>query len=314
MLGQYEPRPRKPPVWTVVAVLVVAIIAYAGSSLAAAIIYTAFRHQPEIPTDENWRESALQMVTEPAGVATLALAAQLSFLVVTLTAAWLSPMGVVRRLRLGRSGMPWPGYLTLPVGMLSINFLFQVLVKLLRVPEGGTLDVLQHAITQLTPGMLVVMLLVVGVMPGFSEEFLFRGYVQGRLAARWGPAAAILISAALFGLFHFDKLQSPATFLMGLYLGYVAYRAGSIRPAMFAHMFNNTSAVLYTWYSRGTVTEEAAAVGSVNPGAVLLQVVGCLVLIALCCLYLHYRVRPPQDSRVEEWNHDAPMPDALRLV
>jgi hypothetical protein len=301
-------------VWTVFVVLVVAIIAYVGSSVVAAIIYTALVHQPDVATDENWRESALQMVNEPAGVATLAAAAQFTFLIVTLTAAWLSPMGIVRRLRLGRSAMSWLGYLTLPVGMLSINFLFQVLVRLVPVRPGGSLDVLHKAITQLSPGMLVVMMLVVGVMPGFAEEFLFRGYVQSRLAVRWGRAGAIFTAAALFGLVHFDKVQSPATFLMGLYMGYAAERAGSIRPSMFAHMFNNSTVVFVTWFLRGTAADEAVAVGPVNPGAVLLQIAGCLVLIGLCCLYLKYRVHPRQEAPTEEWDRGAAVRDALRFV
>jgi membrane protease YdiL (CAAX protease family) len=35
---------------------------------------------------------------------------------------------------------------------------------------------------------------------GFAEELLYRGWMQPRLVARWGPAAGVLVTAALFGL------------------------------------------------------------------------------------------------------------------
>lgn len=281
--------------------LVLTLLLYVGVSITVTIVYAGLHHQDgDVTTEDDWRESAMAMLHEPAALATLAMAAQVTFLAVTVCAAWLSPMGIIRRLRLGPSGLSWAGYLTLPFGILSINFLFEAAIKLLHVEqEGGNLDLIHNVITQVSPAFLVVMVLVIGVMPGFAEEFLFRGYVQSRLSVRWGRGLAIFVAAALFGLFHFDRIQSPATFLMGLYLGYVAERSGSIRPAMFAHMFNNSAVVIFSWWFARMAGEEAAVAAPVNPRAELLTAAGCLVLFALCCLYLKYRVHPPEQPQAE---------------
>ena len=309
-LGYYEPRPQKPPVWTVFAVLAITLILYVGVSIGVTFVYAGLHHQNDPGVEEDFRDAAIEMISEPAAVAILAVAAQLTFLAVTLCAAWLSPLGIIRRLRLGPSTMSWWGYLTLPVGMLAVNVLFESLVNLSQVKqEGGTLDMIHNVITQLSPGMLVVMVLVIGVMPGFAEEFLFRGYLQSRLAVRWGRGLAIFIAAALFGLFHFDRIQSPATFLMGLYLGYAAARAGSIRPSIFAHLFNNSAVVIISWIASRYATDDASATApTTNPRAAILQAAGCLVLVALCCIYLKFRVRPPQEAQPEVPNHRPTLP------
>jgi membrane protease YdiL (CAAX protease family) len=301
VLGYYDAEPRKPAVWTVFVVLAVTLLLYVGVSLATTVLYASLHHAGEDGSETNLRDDVLELMNDPAGIATLAVAAQLTFLTVTLVAAWLSPMGIVRRLRLGTSGMSWLGYLTLPVGMLAINTLFELLVNLSNVSqEGGNLDVIHNMIQQLSPGFLVVMVLVIGVLPGFAEEFLFRGYVQSRLAVRWGRGLAIFTAAALFGLFHFDRIQSPATFLMGLYLGYVAERAGSIRPSMFAHFFNNATVVIVSWWAGRNAVQAAASTGTANLKGELLEAAGCVMLIALCCVYLKYRVRPPEQREGEE--------------
>jgi len=48
---------------------------------------------------------------------------------------------------------------------------------------------------------LVVALLL--VTAGFTEEFFFRGVLLTRLRARWGAIAAVVVSSLLFGLYHF---------------------------------------------------------------------------------------------------------------
>ena len=247
-LGVYDSRPRKPAVWPVFVVIVIAIVAYLGASIIAAILYTAFQQPPDgSPDDEGWRQQLPNIVNEPGGIAALAFASQLSFLVVTLCAAWLSPRKIVRRLRLTPSTLSWVGYLTLPVAMFSVNLVFDAAINLFHVEKGGSLQMLNNTFSNLTPRMLVLMILLVGIMPGFAEEFFFRGYIQTRFSERWGRWVGILIAASLFSIAHFDKLQSTVTFFMGIYLGYLVERSGSIRPSMFAHVINNSTAVVLAW-------------------------------------------------------------------
>lgn len=70
------------------------------------------------------------------------------------------------------------------------------------------------------------------VLSGFGEEFMFRGYLQGRLnqafgrpwqafGIRFGPG--LLIASALFGLLHAFNGYSAATGLAGMYWGWALW-------------------------------------------------------------------------------------------
>ena len=54
----------------------------------------------------------------------------------------------------------------------------------------------------------------------------------------------MLLSAALFGLAHFDPIHSILAFLLGVYLGAVVQLAGCIRTAILCHVLNNTLGIL----------------------------------------------------------------------
>lgn len=85
----------------------------------------------------------------------------------------------------------------------------------------------------------VVLCLLVPVV----EEMIFRGAVLRTLLdsmkSRW---AAIALSAALFALAHLNPAQMPHAFLMGLLLGWMYSRTGSILPGVVFHFVNNTLA------------------------------------------------------------------------
>jgi membrane protease YdiL (CAAX protease family) len=71
------------------------------------------------------------------------------------------------------------------------------------------------------------------------EEIAFRGYVQTTLGLRRRPAAAVLAAAALFALLHMNPVLFPALVVLGAVFGWLAWRAGSIWPAVLAHAVNN---------------------------------------------------------------------------
>jgi sodium transport system permease protein len=87
-------------------------------------------------------------------------------------------------------------------------------------------------------------LILMAVSPAICEETLFRGPILRGLGTRMGPAAAIVVTALLFGLFHVDIYRLVPATLLGILLGYLAHQSGSIVPAMLAHFCNN--AILVT--------------------------------------------------------------------
>jgi membrane protease YdiL (CAAX protease family) len=71
-------------------------------------------------------------------------------------------------------------------------------------------------------------------LAGVCEEFAFRGFLQNSIfrtlktskPPRYAFAVAVIISAAIFGLFHFDPqfVYTLAAFITGLALGYIYHR------------------------------------------------------------------------------------------
>lgn len=80
-----------------------------------------------------------------------------------------------------------------------------------------------------------------------GEELLFRGAIQRCLHGRVRPWAAILTSSLLFALIHGNPVQMVGGFTMGLVLGWLYYRTGSIWPGVMMHFVNNTLSTVFGW-------------------------------------------------------------------
>lgn len=147
------------------------------------------------------------------------------------------------------------------------------LVSLLPLPEGQILE-----LEKLVEGPpLAVALLVIALVPAVCEELLFRGLVVRALGSHYIPIGAIAMSAALFSLYHVSLLQMLPTFMLGLALGLLALRGGSVVPAMLAHFINNTAAILVArrelpgvaWIDQHTGATLVIAVATTTAGVVL---------------------------------------------
>ena len=97
----------------------------------------------------------------------------------------------------------------------------------------------------LTAVPLWLKLTALAIAPAICEEFFFRGFLQNSIRQRSSAGLAILASAILFGLFHvivkdallLERLL-PST-LMGIVLGILMERSGSVLPGMLLHVLHN---------------------------------------------------------------------------
>lgn len=92
--------------------------------------------------------------------------------------------------------------------------------------------------------------LILGLLAPLVEEIVFRGAIlRALLSWRPNPWIGITISAVLFSVVHMNPAQMPHAFLIGLLLGWMYWRTGSIVPGVVYHWVNNTVAyVLYAFY------------------------------------------------------------------
>lgn len=83
------------------------------------------------------------------------------------------------------------------------------------------------------------------VLGPLVEELVYRGFVFQRLC-RKNAVAAVVGSAAVFGVMHLNLVQGIYAFAIGLVLAYVMYRTKSLVVVTAAHMAVNLAAVLWT--------------------------------------------------------------------
>lgn len=126
------------------------------------------------------------------------------------------------------------------VGMLGLAFLLDSLNYVMPEPSAD----IKAAMEILAGGPIFVSLLCTAVFAPFFEEWLFRGIVLRGLLRKLKPVWAILLSAVVFGLFHMNLWQAIPAALMGLLLGYVYWKTGSLKLTMLMHCANNTLSVL----------------------------------------------------------------------
>lgn len=88
---------------------------------------------------------------------------------------------------------------------------------------------------------LWMILLALAIVPAVCEEFFFRGFLFAALRSAITGWQTIVATAILFGLFH--EVLGPGRFLasacLGLVLGWVRLRTGSVLPCMVLHMLHN---------------------------------------------------------------------------
>ena len=223
------PRPRLWPIF----VTFVAMLPVAG--VAAAIAFIAVVGlRPILRGDEG------VLFSLPSLLATSAVT-ELVLVGAVLVAA--RPFTLARlRLKGGRAS---PGVLVAAtVGAVALSHVLDVVISLLDLAQTGTIGALSRALQTAHGSSLAVALVVIALLAGFAEELFFRGFMQTRFAERWKPRTAVLVAAAFFALMHMDPVHSPVTFALGLWLGFVCERSGSLWPAVLAHVTNNAVATL----------------------------------------------------------------------
>ena len=88
-------------------------------------------------------------------------------------------------------------------------------------------------------------LVVMALMAGITEEFLFRGALQ-RMIGQWTANHHIVIwsAAIFFSAFHLQFYGFLPRMLLGAYFGYLLYWSRNIWIPVFAHFANNAFAVI----------------------------------------------------------------------
>ncbi|GMV27049.1 MAG: hypothetical protein AMXMBFR58_30800 [Phycisphaerae bacterium] len=122
----------------------------------------------------------------------------------------------------------------------------------------------------------IAWVLYIGLVPGFCEELFFRGFFQRRLQYHWSTPASIALASILFALLHVDPPAMALALILGVWLGWVAWRTGSILPTIATHVLVNAS-----WNTGQIIVRQANI-----PEVYVWWAVGMLTAISLVCFIL----------------------------
>lgn len=134
---------------------------------------------------------------------------------------------------------------------------------------------------------------VVGLLAPMAEEMVFRGAILCSLL-KWTEShwLAIAISALLFAISHFNPAQFPHAFLIGILLGWLYYRTGSILPGMVFHWINNSVAYAMFNISKAAYGTADLTLGElVGEPRVLLAVAFSLLILVPALFQLNMRMK-----------------------
>jgi membrane protease YdiL (CAAX protease family) len=138
-------------------------------------------------------------------------------------------------------------------GSLAGRVLAAFFVAPIPVPSRSLNDVDEAVFGEAIEGASTWLALVAVTCIGapLIEELFFRGLIQTRLVARNGPVLGIGVASLLFGAAHLIAWQGAWTFAYawavagsGLVLGTIFHLTRRLGPAILAHAFFNTQAML----------------------------------------------------------------------
>ncbi len=147
----------------------------------------------------------------------------------------------------------WNESLHLPESMASVE-------AWMRQSEDTARAAVELMLGSSTVGSLIINLLIVAVLAGFSEEMFFRGGLQQILITRpMNAHAAIWITALVFSAMHVQFYGFIPRLLLGAWFGYLAWWSRSIWLPIAAHIINNSVVVVASWLGTDRVNEIGSA-------------------------------------------------------
>lgn len=259
----------KPRIWTVLLSFPIAFGIYSFVQtipmIVIAIIIAATQGGENGPENAFSPENIENVMMNPKVLLPGLLTGQLALVAMSVGAGVLSPNTLRDRLRLKPIGLPIWAVGCMAIGTLFISGCYMVLFGLLGFEPSEHLQRLSSSMTGLSLPVFLATVLVIGIMPGFGEEFLFRGYIQTRLLERWSPFAAILFTSSLFAIMHIDPQHMTFALVLGIWCGLVAWRTGSLWPAVLCHATNNTLSVFMSQFSDSASTMELTLINWLVP-------------------------------------------------
>lgn len=100
------------------------------------------------------------------------------------------------------------------------------------------------------PGVVLYSLFLACFAGPVFEEIFFRGFCYPALKKRWGVTAGLVLSASFFALIHQNAFAFFPIFILGLGLGYLYEKRGTLIPSIVLHVIHNSIFVGYFFLAK----------------------------------------------------------------
>ncbi len=125
----------------------------------------------------------------------------------------------------------------------------------------------QALIESLIGGNAVIAAVSTAILAPITEEIIFRELMTKKLCKLFPFWLVNIIQAAVFGIYHLNIVQAVYAFVLGLLLGYVAYRLKSIWASIMLH---------------GAINASALILDLILPESLMESMTGMIILAILC--------------------------------
>ena len=136
---------------------------------------------------------------------------------------------------------PFVAALVIGQGVLLYNLLYVPALRVGAFDEQQFMEQFVESVRQWHP---IVAVLIIGGMPGLSEELWCRAFLGRGLVGRHGLVLGVLWTSVFFGAIHVHPQQGAMAVLAGIGLHYMYLTSRSLLIPMFVHFLNNSLAVV----------------------------------------------------------------------
>lgn len=255
-------RPRRPLIWPSLVVVPLTIV---GILMGQMVLGICFAILYRIEGDDGTMPMVERLLSD---VRFLTISLMTNFTIIALVAivgGWFSSERITKRLALSAPGGPiW----LLPLVMIGSCFpwaLVTWMLPMLFKESSEHLERVQQMLFSLAQSNPLLLITLIAILPPIVEELLVRGYVQTRLVRKLGPLVGITLAGIAFAILHIDPQHAIGVLPLGIWFGFVAWRTGSVFPAMLCHAANNGCAVALLLFSADRIAQLQEFAGADMP-------------------------------------------------
>ena len=247
------------------------------------------------------RLAATAVPDDLAGITKMILNSQLGLI---LTPALLMSVMLTTSIR-SSLRVRWPHWFSLPMAValgVTLHPLYLALGRWIEYTYPVSAEALQAMrpfLDQVETAPWYSIVFLMAFIPAVCEELAFRGFIFAGLVRQGGRLRAMVVTALMFGISHGFLQQSIAASCMGVLIGWVALRTGSVLPCILLHFTNNALSVSMSRLTNSRLPGIDLFITTTQDGAVY-QPLWFLMSIglAITCAMYFATLRPP----VEESN------------